>query len=135
MTKELPSLGDQELAVLRLVWQQQPCTERQISDLMRKQRPLSRTTVLKTMQRLEAKGLLVRAKGQGPVRFRAAVDEDSLLPSLIRRFVDGALGGSPGPLVAYLAGSDRLSPKDVEALRRIARKVEGEEGEERGAGD
>src|SRR5262245_32657583 len=76
MAKELPSLGDFELQVLRLVWEHQPCTERQIWDLVQEDSDLARTTVLKTIQRLEAKGLLVRVPGEGrPVRFRAAVDE------------------------------------------------------------
>ncbi len=123
MPHELPSLGEFEIRVLRLVWQHQPCTEREISDLIKKQRPLARTTVLKTMQRLVAKGLLVRQHGQRPVRFCAAMDEKHLLPTLIRRFVEGALGGSPGPLVAYLADSKKLSPEDIEALRVISRKV------------
>ena len=33
MAKEVPSLGELEIRVLRLVWARQPCTERQISDL------------------------------------------------------------------------------------------------------
>jgi len=127
--QQIPSLGELEIRVLRLVWQQQPCTERQISDLIQRERSVGRTTVLKTMQRLERKGLLVRADGQSPVRFRAAVDEEHLVAKLIRRFVQQTLGGSPGPLVAYLADSERLSAKDVEALRRIARKVVGQAGE------
>ena len=59
MARELPTLGELELQVLRLVWQEQPCTERQISDRLQQERAVARTTVLKTMQRLEAKGLLV----------------------------------------------------------------------------
>ena len=123
MAKELPSLGELEIRVLRLVWERQPCTERAISDLVQKERPLARTTVLKTMQRLEAKGLLVRLPGKGPVRFRAAVDQRRVLPELIRRFVDRTLGGSAGPLVAYLAESGELSAKDREVLRDLARNV------------
>src|SRR5262245_54434205 len=137
MAKGLPSLGDLEIPVLRLVWpqapcpegpvwQQQPCTERQISDLVQQDRPVARTTVLKTMQRLESKGLLVREPGEGPIRFRAAVPEERLLPTLIGRFVERVLGGSTEALAAYLAGSKKLSAKDVEALRAIARKLEQE---------
>ncbi len=129
MTQELPSLGEFEIRVLRLVWRQQPCTERQISDLIQQERDIARTTVLKTMQRMVAKGLLIRQKGQGPVRFRAAMDESRVMPALIRRFIEGTLGGSPGPLVAYLADSKKLSPEDLEALRVIARKVTTEAGE------
>ena len=123
MAKQVPSLGELEIRVLQLVWQHQPCTERQISDVVRQQRPIGRTTVLKTIQRLEAKKLLVRAKGKGPIEYRAAVSKKCLLPALVDRFVDRALGGTPDPLVAYFAASGKLSAKDLKALEAIARKV------------
>lgn len=126
MAKELPSLGELETRVLQLVWQEQPCTERQISDLIRNERDVARTTVLKTMQRLEAKELLVRMKGKGPIQYRAAVEEAKVLPKLVQRFVDRVLGGSADPLVAYLADSEKLSAEDLETLRDIARKIGGE---------
>lgn len=123
MAKALPTLGELELRVLRCVWEHQPCTERQVSDLIQAERDVARTTVLKTMQRLEAKRLLTRVPGDGPVRFRAAIDQKRLLPDLIRKFVDHVLGGSAEPLVAYLADSEKLSAKDLETLRTIARKI------------
>ena len=130
MADEIPSLGELETRVLRLVWRQQPCTERSISDLIRQERSVGRTTVLKTIQRLEAKGLLERLPGDGPVRFRAAVDERRVVPELIRRFVERTLGGSAGPLVAYLAESAKLCPKDLEALRDLALKVRNQANED-----
>jgi BlaI family transcriptional regulator, penicillinase repressor len=123
MAKPLPSLGEYEIQVLRLVWQHQPCTERQISDLIQKDRAVARTTVLKTLQRLEAKGLLVRVPQETPIRFRAALDESRVIPTLVGRFVDRMLGGSFGPLVACLADSRKLSDKDMKALQAIAKKI------------
>jgi predicted transcriptional regulator len=123
MVKELPSLGELEIQVLRVVWDQQPCTEREVWDVVRRQRKVGRTTVLKTIQRLEAKGLLDRREAKGPVQFRAAVPAKRLVPDMVRRFVEGTLGGSLEPLVSYLADSDRLSGKDLAALRAIARKM------------
>lgn len=126
MAKELPSLGESEIRVLRLVWQQQPCTERQITDAIQQERPLGRTTVLKTIQRLEAKGLIARVPGVAPVQFRASVAEQNLLPALIGRFVEGVLAGSAEPLVAYFAGSEKLSANEIETLRTICRKIDKE---------
>jgi predicted transcriptional regulator len=126
MADSIPSLGELELQVLRLVWREQPCTERRVTERVQEDRPVARTTVLKPMQRLEEKGLLTREENpvRGPIRYRASVDEQSVLPALIRRFVERVLGGSDAPLAAYLAASDseRLSAKDLEALRVIARK-------------
>jgi predicted transcriptional regulator len=123
MADKVPSLGELEVQVLRLVWRNQPCTERQVSDPVQRERGVARTTVLKTLQRLEAKGLLVREPGEGPIRYRAAVEERRLMPTLIRRFVAGFLGGSAEPLVAYLADAGTLSARDLDQLRAIARKL------------
>ena len=123
MAKELPSLGELEIEVLRRVWQEQPCTERAVWEGIQETRPIGRTTVLKTLQRLEAKGLLTRVRGEGTVQYRAAVAEGRMVPQIIRRFVDRTLGGSLEPLVAYLADSEKLSSKDLAALRAIARKM------------
>jgi len=123
MAKELPSLGDLELQVLRVVWQEQPCTERAVWEQIRAERDVGRTTVLKTIQRLEAKKLLARLAGAGSVQYRAAVAESRVLPAIVRRFVQGTLAGSLEPLVSYLASSEKLSAKDLAALRAIARKM------------
>jgi BlaI family transcriptional regulator, penicillinase repressor len=123
MAKSVASLGEVEVQVLRLVWQHQPCTERQISDLVQQERAVARTTVLKTLQRLQAKGLLARVPGETPIKFRAVLDENRVLPALIGRFVERVLGGSAGPLVAYLADSGKLSDKDLKTLRGIAQKI------------
>ena len=56
MPRPIPSLGDLEIQVLRLIWREQPCSERTISDLVLAGKPIARTTVLKTIQRLEEKG-------------------------------------------------------------------------------
>jgi predicted transcriptional regulator len=93
--------------------------------LIQKERTVARTTVLKTLQRLEGKGLLVRVPDETPIHFRAAVEAERVLPALIRRFVDRVLGGSAGPLAAFLAESQRLPDQDIEALRAIADKIGG----------
>jgi len=127
MAHPVPSLGEFELQVLRLVWQEQPCTERQITELVQQDRPVARTTVLKTMQRLEEKGLLQREKAErGSIHYRAVLEERRVLPTLIGRFVERVLGGSTAALAAYLADVDsgKLSAKDLETLRSIVRKID-----------
>ena len=129
MAKELPSIGELEMQVLQEIWRQQPCTEREVWESLCKQRELGRTTVLKTMQRLESKGLLCRVDSPGTIHFRATVRPGRVLPALVRRFVDTVLGGSTDPLVAYLSGAKDLSAEDVRTLRAIAEKLNGQDKE------
>lgn len=128
MPKSMPSLGDLEIRVLRLVWEHQPCTERQISELIMPELGVARTTILKTMQRLESKELLSRVPGSAPVQFKAVVERQRFLSKLVGQFVETVLGGATDPLMAYLAGQERLSTKEVESLRAIARKIDKSEG-------
>lgn len=119
----IPSLGELEMQVLQQVWNLQPCTERQVSDLIRQQRDIARTTVLKTLQRLESKGVLQRLTGDGPIRFKATVDKKKLLPQLVRQFVNTILGGSPDPLVAYFADSRQLTADDLKQLKTLTSRL------------
>jgi predicted transcriptional regulator len=122
--QEIPTLGELETRVLQLVWEYQPCTERQIWDEVQRERTVARTTVLKTVQRLEAKKLLIRQSGDGPILWRSTIERSRAVPEFVRRFVDGVLGGSAEPLVAYLAGQKQLSAKDIAALQKIADKLD-----------
>lgn len=119
----IPSLGELEMQVLQQVWNLQPCTERQVSDIIRQDRDIARTTVLKTLQRLESKGVLQRLPGEGPIRFKATVDKKKLLPQLVRQFVNTILGGSPDPLVAYFADSRQLTADDLKQLKTLTSRL------------
>lgn len=127
MGQSVPPLGELETRVLRAVWELEPCTERRIWEWVAQQHAVARTTVLKTVQRLEGKGILSRVDGTSPVQFRSTLDEQSVLRALVGRFVDRVLGGAPEPLVAFLAGSAHLSLKDLAALKAIAKKLRKEE--------
>lgn len=122
MTSELPSIGELEIQVLQEIWRLQPCTERQVWDVLREKREVGRTTVLKTIQRLEEKELLRRVSGDGPVKFRAVMKPQRVLPQLVRRFVDSVLGGDVDPLVSYLDGAKHLSAADAQKLADIAER-------------
>lgn len=130
MAKELPSIGELEIQVLQQIWREQPCTERQVWDAIRAQRDVGRTTILKTIQRLEEKRLLKRVAGEGPIRFRAAVKPQRVLPQLVRRFVDSVLGGDVDPLVSFLDGASNMSPEDARKLAEIADRFADADAEE-----
>ena len=125
-----PNLGSLELEVLKVMWDQQPCSVQTVAEVMAERRGLARTTVLTVMQRLHAKGILKRRKRKGVYHFSAAQQPDTTLSKIIASFVDEVLDGSALPFVAYLASSRKLTREQAEALSEIVAKMEDEPGED-----
>lgn len=123
MARSLPPLGELEARIVQLVLDHQPCSERSLWDLVRQERDVTRTTVLKTIQRLETKGVLRRLPRTSPILWESTAEKRHVLRELVKRFVDGVLGGSAEVLAVYLTGHDDMTASDVAALKRIARKV------------
>src|SRR5271156_6726930 len=62
--KELPRPTDAELAILRVLWQQGPCTVRQVQEALDAERPTGYTTVLKLLQIMAEKELVLRDEAE-----------------------------------------------------------------------
>ncbi len=82
-------------------------------------RPVIRTTVLNLVDRLEKRGWLVRRQTGGVYHYAASMSRDKTAVRLAGEFVDDFFGGSATNLVMSLLGSKRLTPGDIERLRRL----------------
>src|SRR5712692_6067242 len=78
---------DTELAILQVLWDQGPCTRRQITDVLYPQSgPAQYATVQKLLERLETKGFVVvsapavaQPSSRGALTFTVSVDRDELI--------------------------------------------------------
>ena len=70
-------------------------------------RPVGKTPLAQTQQ-----------IGRG-FRYTAAVDRETTARMLANEFVDGFFGGSASSLVMSLLGNKRVSPSELENLRRL----------------
>jgi len=131
MAKAGETLGELELEVLKVVWETQPCTVREVADVMARRRGSARTTVLTVMQRLTGKRYLARRKQGGVHRYSTTAERRAVMREFIERFVKRVLDGSPAPFVAYLAESGDLTAEQAAALRAIARELRDQAEEEK----
>jgi predicted transcriptional regulator len=125
-TVKPPQLGEQELEVLRFVTDRAPVTVREVAQEWGTPRGLARTTILTMMERLRKKNFLTREKALDGATFQyaPAQPKTDLMQSLVKDFVQKALGGSVSPFVAYLADSPDLSDKEMADLRRLVENLE-----------
>jgi len=126
-TRRKESLGRLELDVLRYVADHHPISVRDVAAHFSRVSGQARTTLLTVMQRLRRKGYLTRRKVDGVQRYSATRNKAELLHSLVADFVEGALGGSVSPFVAYLSRSAKLSDDEVEKIEQLLKRVEARE--------
>jgi len=119
-----PTLGERELALLRHVAEAGPITVGEVAEGWGARHGLARSTVLTVMERLRAKGYLVRRRVDGVYRYRSVEGAAALLRGVVGEFVEKALSGSVSPFVAYLAEAPReVSEEDLERLEGLVRSL------------
>jgi predicted transcriptional regulator len=125
MKQSQVDVTDAELALLQSLWNQEPATIRQLVDRVYGQEgPSVYATVQKLLDRLEAKGCVVRDRS-GPVHaFRATIGRDELIGRRLRAVADSLCGGSLTPLLTHLVQGEGLSAKERKELRALIDRLD-----------
>src|SRR5919106_3583235 len=97
--KSLPRPTDAELAILRVLWERGPSTVRDVHEALSTTQVTGYTTVLKLMQIMTEKGLVVRDESQRAHIYEARSSEQKTQRQLLADLADRAFGGSPAKLV------------------------------------
>ncbi len=115
----IPKPTDAELTILRVLWNQGPCTVRQVHDVLSKGRSLAYTTTLKLLQIMTEKGITTREEqGQHHV-YSARHGEGETQRRLVGDLLERAFEGSTSKLVLQALATKRASPEELREIRRL----------------
>jgi BlaI family transcriptional regulator, penicillinase repressor len=115
------TLTPQELEIMKLVWQLQDSTVRDIYEALLRRRKIAYTTVMTTMNTLETKGYLKKRKQERAFIYRPTRPRNQVIGGMIREFIDRVFNGSAEPLLVHLVKDRRIREQD---LQKIARMIE-----------
>jgi predicted transcriptional regulator len=129
MRRQPPVLAGQELEIMKVVWDLNTCTVRDVYETLRTRRQIAYTTVMTTMRILERKGQLKVSRKDRAHVYRPARPRQRVLAEMVREFVDRVFGGAAEPLVQHLVRDRHLTEHDLRAIARqlTARKEDGDE--------
>ena len=120
-------LGSSELEVLKVLWDEAPCTVREVLNHMHQRgRRVAYTTVQTLLTRLEQKQFVRSDKSDLAHVFRARVSRDRVTKSRLKTLVDQLYDGAAGPLVLQLVRNERLKPEELEQLQELIEGLDGE---------
>lgn len=115
---------DLELEILKVLWERGPSSVRQVWQTMSQDREIGYTTVLKIMQIMRDKELLVCDARQRPQVFRPRQSQRTVLRHLAGDLVDRVFGGSTQALVLHAIEHKRSTPEELREIRRLLDQIE-----------
>ena len=116
---------DAELAILRVLWARGPSTVRAVFDEINRRRPagypdaVGYTTVLKAMQIMADKGLLLRDERSRTHVYRPAESGDTTRRRLVGDLLDRAFDGSARALILQALSAGKTSPAELAEIRKL----------------
>ena len=115
-----PQLANAELAVMELLWEQEPLTARAIRErLYPDSDKTQHGTVQRLLQRLSDKGFVNRDDALSVHLFTAAVRREEYGSDQLESLAQRLTGGSIAPLMTQLVAEKRISREEIDRLRRI----------------
>ena len=124
--KPRPRPTDAELAILRVLWQRGPSTVREVHEDLSRTHDSGYTTVLKLLQIMTDKGLVVRDESQRAHVYASCDSQEGTQRQLLGDLIDRAFGGSPATLVMQALSGRRASAEELTAIRNLIEEMEGD---------
>jgi BlaI family penicillinase repressor len=115
------TLTEQELEIMKVVWELGPATVREVYEQLLKRRKIAYTTVMTMMNILEEKKHLKKRAQERAYVYETTQPKSRVLQVLVQDFVTRVFNGSAQPLLVQLVKDRKLSKKE---LREILRKIE-----------
>jgi BlaI family penicillinase repressor len=113
---------DQELEILKVVWQRGQATVREVYRDLATHRTIAYTTVLTMMGILEQKGHLKKIAGERAYVYRPAKPQEQVVRSMVQEFVHRVFNGSARPLLVHLAEDPNIHPEELAELERLLKE-------------
>ena len=130
MTTEQPDpLTPAEWKVMKLAWELERCSARDVYRAAGQQHGMAPSTVKTHLRRLVEKGYLATTQVGNSFLYEPTRPVLGSLFAAADRLLENTLAGTTGPLLAYMVKKGRLSTGELAELRRLlARFVDDPEG-------
>jgi len=124
--RQPPRPTDAELAILGVLWQRGPSTVRDVHEQLNRDGTTGYTTILKLLQIMIEKGLVVRDETQRAHIYEARYSEQKTQRQLLSDLADRAFGGSAAKLVLQALSGRKATAEELGAIRELLEQLEGE---------
>jgi predicted transcriptional regulator len=122
MRRRSTTLTEQELEIMKIVWERESATVRDVYEALLERRKVAYTTVMTMMKILETKKYLKRTQLDRAYVYRPAQPKRQVVGAMVRDFINRVFNGATEPLLVHLVEEHDLSPEELEEIARLRRK-------------
>ncbi len=119
MRRKSTTLTELELEIMKVVWDLEKVTVRDVYETLLKRRKVAYTTVMTMMKILEQKKYLKKNQDDRAHVYRPAQPRRKVIGAMVRDFVNRVFNGSAEPLLVHLVEEHNLSKEDLAEIARI----------------
>jgi predicted transcriptional regulator len=116
------TLTEQELEIMKIVWERERATVRDVYEALLERRKVAYTTIMTMMKILEQKGFLKKSQEDRAFLYRAAQPKRQVVGAMVKDFINRVFNGSAEPLLVHLVEEHHLTQKDLEEIAKLRRK-------------
>jgi len=110
---------DGELEILDVLWRRGPCTVRQVYEQLSTEKSVGYTTILKLMQIMADKRLVVRDERQRTHIYRARAPREQTQQQIVGHLLQRVFGGSARALVLQALSARKTTPAELAEIRQL----------------
>jgi len=110
---------ESELEILRVLWERNKASVRDVHEELSKTKDAGYTTTLKLMQIMFEKGLVDRDDSVKIHVYRPIVSREKTQKHLLGKMITNLFGGSPTELVIHALGNHKASPAELEEIQQL----------------
>ena len=119
LSKTVPRPTEAELELLRILWEKEPATVRDIYDALNREKPSGYTTVLKLLQIMTTKGLVVRDEANRAHVYRSALSQDEMQSKILKDLSVRLFSGSAAQLALHALSMEPASENELDEIRAL----------------
>src|SRR5690348_9459852 len=116
------TLTEQELEIMKIIWERERATVRDVYEALLEHRKVAYTTVMTMMKILEQKGFLKQSQEERAYLYRPTQAKGQVIGAMVREFINRVFNGSAEPLLVHLVEEHHLSQKELEEISKLRRK-------------
>ena len=115
-------LTEAEWAIMRVVWEHEPCAAGTVQEELEKTKGWAYSTVKTTMDRMVKKGLLATKSIRNLQLFTSRISETDAQRGEFRKMLMRAFDGALTPMMQFLLENEPISEETLRELRALVNK-------------